>query len=101
MTESREPRSSLPQRGDKTPKQWTLSALFFLTTLIAVAASGHSRGGKNGVLIALFSFWFMSLGLACVVYGITSRSTEKFFLLAIGIIMLGLGMLAFATFPYW
>ena len=89
------------QLGGKSPKQWTLAALLFLTTLIAVAASGYSRGEKNGLLIALFSFWFMILGLACIVYGITSRLSEKFFLLAIGIVMVGLGMYAFATFPYW
>lgn len=92
---------SAPPSGGKPPKQMTLSALFLLTTLFAVAASGYSRGQTNGVWIALFSFWFIVLGLACTVYGVVSKTSGRFFLLAVGVVMLGLGMLVFATFEYW
>ena len=97
-----EKQQSSPQRmSGKSSKQWTLSGLIFLTTLIAVAASGYSRGETAGLWIALFSFWFMMLGLACAVLGVTTRSTSRYFMLAIGIIMLGIGILVFATFQNW
>ena len=101
MSEFNDQHSSSPRLGGRSPKQLTLSALLFLTTLIAIAASGYSRGGTSGVWIALFSFWFMFLGLACTVLGVTTRSSSRFLMLAIGIIMLGIGVLAFATFPDW
>ena len=101
MSEFEKQYSNPPRLGTKPRKQWTLSGLLFLTTLIAVAASGYSRGETAGVWIALFSFWFMCLGLACTVLGATTRSTSRYFMLAIGIVMLGIGIMVFATFQNW
>ena len=101
MSDTESQPSRYPPSGSKPPKQLRLWVMFLLTTLIAVAASGYSRGQTKGVWFALFSSWFIVLGLALVVDGVTSRSRERFFVLAIGMIMLVLGMLAFATFPYW
>ena len=101
MYEFEEQRFAPPPSGGKTPKQLKLPALFVLTTIIAVAMSGYSRGQTHGVWIALFSFWFILLGLACLVFGITSRTNGRFFLLAVGIVMLALGMFVFGTLEYW
>lgn len=72
-----------------------------LVTLVAVAASGYSHGETNGVWIALFSFWFIALGFGCIVFGAAARSMEHFFMLLVGIIMLGAGLFALLTFPSW
>ena len=87
--------------GLPSPRQWKLSTLFILVTLVAVAASGYSRGETNGVWIALFSFWFIALGFGCIVFGAAARSIEHFFMLLIGIIMLGAGLFVLMTFTYW
>ena len=81
--------------------QWTLSTLFMLTTLSAVMASGFSRKGFDGVLPALFSAWFAFLGLSCMLFSITSRSTGWLFLFSFGIISFAGGLFAFFTFSYW
>ena len=57
MSEFNDQQFNSPQSGGKVPKRWTLSTLFFLTTLIAVVTSGYSRGEISGVWNALFSFW--------------------------------------------
>ena len=101
MSEFKSQQPPTPPWGGKPPDRLKLPALFMLTTLIAVAASGYSRGESAGVWIALFSFWFVALGLACVVLGVTSKTSGRLFLLAVGIVMLGLGMLVFGTFEYW
>ena len=101
MSEFKKQQSRPSRLETKVPKQWTLSALLFLTTLTAVAASGYSRGQTAGVWIALFSFWFMVLGLACTVLGATTQSTSRYFMFAMGIVMLGIGILVFGTFQNW
>lgn len=82
-------------------KQWKLSTLFVITALAAIAVSGASRNGLNGVYAAFFSSWFVFLGFCCLVLGITNRSRGWLFLVAFGIAFLAAGIFAFFTLSHW
>ena len=86
----------------KPSRQWSLSTLFFLTTLAAIAISGFTRGGIDGIFPALLSSWLTILGLSCMIMGIRSRSSGGWlFLFWFGIVSLAAGIFAFFTISYW
>ena len=79
-------------------KNWTLSTMFVLTTLAAVAASGLSRGGLDGMLTALLSSWFVFIGAVCIWLGVFKGNQDWMLLVSFGIISLAAGLFAFLTF---
>ena len=93
------PKSQYP--NGKSPGQWKLSTVFLLVTLCAIAASGYSRGGTRGLWHSLFSFWFVVLGFCLILFGAKSRTSEDYFLLAAGFVLLGAGLYALMTYQYW
>ena len=88
-----------PKFGNKNPpRQWKLSTLFVATTIAAIAISGFSRSGLNGVFNALYTSWFVFLGISCICIGIFHRMSGWLFLVTFGIICLPAGLFAFS---YW
>ena len=82
-----------PRNTNARPlRQWNLFSLFIATTLSAIAISGFSRGGFDGVVPALFSSWFVFLGVFCIYEGIKERSL---FLASTGAVSLTGGLFYF------
>ena len=84
--------------NEKPLHQWNLFALFIVTTLAAIAFSGFSRNGFDGVVSALFSSWFVMMGVACIVLGVTDRSKSSLLLVSFGIVSFAAGLFSFFTF---
>ena len=99
QSETQPPESPYP--NGKSPGQWKLSTVFLLVALCAIAASGYSRGGTRGLWHSLFSFWFVVLGFCLILFGAKSRTSEDYFLLAAGFVLLGAGLYALMTYQYW
>ena len=81
--------------------QLKLSTIFAITTLCAILVSGFTRGGLDGIWPALFTSWFVFLGLSCMVIGMASPAPEKVILLCFGIVSFAMGMFGFFTLGYW
>ena len=88
-----------PRHANPKPlHQWNLLALFIVTTIAAIAFSGFSRNGTDGVVPALFSSWFVLMGLACIVLGVKERSKGSLLLVLIGSASFAAGLISFFTF---
>ena len=85
-------------RSTNVYKNWTISTMFVVTTIGAIAASGLSRGGLQGMLTALLSSWFVFIGAICVWLGLFKRTSDWMLLVSFGIIFLAAGLSAFLTF---
>ncbi len=77
--------------------QWTLSTLFLLTTITAIALPGALNGGFSGAIRILFSVWFILIGGFCMISGIQKRKKGRFLLVAMGTLLFAAGVIAFAA----
>ena len=85
-----------PRYTNRKPAyQWNLFSIFVVTTLAAIAVSGFTRFGPDGIFHALISSWFAVLGLSCIIVGITSRTSGWLFLVFLGIVFSTVGLFAF------
>ena len=87
-----------PMLTRKYPQQWTLSTMFVITTVTAIATYGFNRGGLDGMYLALFSSWFVMLGGCCAVVSFLRRPNGWLFLFSVGLVSLFAGLFCLLAF---
>ena len=80
--------------------RWSLSTMFIVTTLLAVAVAIINRVGFRGLAPLLLSSWIATIGLVWLLSGVKAKEKERWWLLGVGFVMFYVGALLVAVCLY-